>query len=262
MLGVRCVRQSAGVAATPDDLNGRAEGEGRLDLPGRIAIEVAERHASLLGALREEMGDGAGERFAAAAQQLASDFGEVSATAVEAACQSIREEGPAGGHAEFIRSPREELPSLYRPGHMRRRLDQLIETSRRYGHPFGLAVFDTSGPDTKEGVDGEMALAVVSAALRDSIRIVDEAFRLEEEAICVLAPNLRTVEGMQMCERLLGQLDELERAGGLRIAVTAGVVSCPDHGADADQLLHKADAAMWRARAVGQPVGVGGLSER
>jgi diguanylate cyclase (GGDEF)-like protein len=229
-----------------------------------MAIEVAERHASLLGALREELGDSAGDQFAAAAQRLAEDFGEVTATAVEAAYQAVREENQnrAGGTADFLRSPREELPSLYRPGHMRRRLDQLIESNRRYGHPFGLAVFDTSGPDTKESVDSEMALAVVSAALRDSIRIVDEAFRLEEEAICVLAPNLRTVEGMQMAERLLSQLDELERAGGLRIAVTAGVVACPDHGADADQLLHKADAAMWRARAVGQPVGVGGLQDR
>jgi diguanylate cyclase (GGDEF)-like protein len=227
-----------------------------------MAIEVAERHASLLATLREELGDSAGVRFAAAAERLAEDFGEVTATAVEAAFEAVRDENQAAGTVELIRSPREELPSLYRPGHMRRRLDQLIETNRRYGHPFGLAVFDTSGPDTKEGVDGEMALAVVSAALRDSIRIVDEAFRLEEEAICVLAPNLRTVEGMQMAERLLGQLDELERAGGLRIAVTAGVVACPDHGADADQLLHKADAAMWRARAVGQPVGVGGLQER
>ena len=225
-----------------------------------MAIEVAERHASLLGALREELGDSAGEKFAAAAQRLAEDFGEVTATAVEAAYEAVRDEGRAGS-LEFINSPREELPSLYRPGHMRRRLDQLIETNRRYGHPFGLAVFDTSGPDTKGGVDAEMALAVVSAALRDSIRIVDEAFRLEEQAIAVLAPNLRTVEGMQMCERLLGQLDELEQAGGLRIAVTAGVVACPDHGADADQLLHKADAAMWRARAVGQPVGVGGLAQ-
>ena len=27
-------------------------------------------------------------------------------------------------------------------------------------------------------------------------------------------------------------------------------------------LLHKADAAMWRARAVGQPVGVGALQDR
>jgi diguanylate cyclase (GGDEF)-like protein len=229
-----------------------------------MAIEVAERHASLLAALREELGDSVGDQFATAAQRLAEDFGEVTATAVEAAYRVVREEGQnlPGGTVEFIRSPREELPSLYRPGHMRRRLDQLIETNRRYGHPFGLAVFDTSGPDTKDGVDGEMALAVVSAALRDSIRIVDEAFRLEEEAICVLAPNLRTVEGMQMAERLLAQLDELERAGGLRIAVNAGVVACPDHGADADQLLHKADAAMWRARAVGQPVGVGGLQDR
>ncbi|MBS1887584.1 MAG: diguanylate cyclase [Actinobacteria bacterium] len=238
------------------------EPDGRLERPGRIAIEVAERHASLLATLREELGDAGGARIAAAAQRLAEDFGEVTATAVEAARETARQESRAGAVADLVRAPREELPSLYRPGHMRRRLDQLIETNRRYGHPFGLAVFDTSGPDTKDGVDAEMALAIVSAALRDSIRIVDEAFRLEEQAICVLAPNLRTVEGMQMAERLLGLLDELERAGGLRIAVTAGVVACPDHGTDADQLLHKADAAMWRARAVGQPVGVGGLQDR
>jgi GGDEF domain-containing protein len=65
-----------------------------------------------------------------------------------------------------------------------------------------------------------------------------------------------------MAERLLGLLEELERAGGLRIDVAAGVVSCPDHGNDADALLHKADGALWRARAVGQPIGVGALQER
>jgi diguanylate cyclase (GGDEF)-like protein len=229
---------------------------------GRMAAEVAARHASLLQALREEIGEEAGDRFADAAERLAAEFGTITATAVEAAYEKVRYEAQASAADEFTRSPREELPSLYRPGHMRRRLDQLIETNRRYGHPFGLAVFDTSGPDTRSPADGEMALAIVSAALRDSIRIVDEAFRLEEEAICVLAPNLRTVEGMQMAERLLGQLDALEQAGGLRITVAAGVVSCPDHGSDADRLLHKADAAMWRARAVGQPVGVGGLQDR
>src|ERR1700710_759923 len=91
-LGVRWVRQSAGVAATPDDLNGRAGAEGRLDRPGRMGVEGAEPHASLLAARREEMGDGVGERFAAAAQQLATDFGEVTATAVEAAYEAVREE--------------------------------------------------------------------------------------------------------------------------------------------------------------------------
>ena len=42
-------------------------------------------------------------------------------------------------------------------------------------------------------------------------------------------------------------------------AISAGVVACPEHGNDAERLLHKADEAMWRARAVSQPVGVGAL---
>lgn len=226
---------------------------------GRLAREVSAQQAALLAKLIEELGSEDGEALAAAAQRLATEFGDVTAAAVDAAY----ERAAAGADVEPPPwSPPEELPSLYQPGHMRRRLDQLIETNRRYGHPFGVAVFDASGPGTRNGDPGggrETVLAIVGAALRDSIRIVDEAFRLEEDAICVLAPNLGTVEGVQMAERLLGKLDELERAGGLRIALAAGVVACPDHGAEADALLHKADAALWRARAVGQPLGVGAL---
>jgi diguanylate cyclase (GGDEF)-like protein len=220
---------------------------------GRIAREVSSLQASLLAKLRLELNGAEPQHFADTAERLAVDFGAVAATAVDAAYP----QPPAPARDE-----RRELASLYRPGHMRRRLEQLAETNRRYGHPFALAVFDASGPDTRNdgGEAGqETVLAIVGAALRDSIRIVDEAFRLEEDAICVLAPNLRTVEAVQMAERLLGQLDDLERAGGLRIAVSAGVAACPEHNTDIDGLLHKADEAMWRARALGQPVGVGAL---
>jgi diguanylate cyclase (GGDEF)-like protein len=226
-------------------------------------------HADLLGSLHEEIGTN-GDQFAEAARRLAAEFGAVTAAAVEAAqpgtVEAAEPAAAANGNGSVPAvEEQHELPSLYRPGHMRRRLEQLIETNRRYGHPFGLAVFDASGPGIRPGdVAGgqETVLSIVGAALRDSIRIVDEAFRLEEDAICVLAPNLRTVEGVQMAERLLGQLDELERAGGLRVSVSAGVVACPDHGSEAEELLHKADAAMWRARALGQPVGVGALQDR
>jgi diguanylate cyclase (GGDEF)-like protein len=245
---------------------------------GRLAREVAALQAELLGNLDDELDGGDPRRFAAAAQRLAEDFGAVTATAVDAAsgrkasAAKPGEETAAGAGPAAVPDSSQpdsaghrELTSLYEPGHMRRRLDQMAETNRRYGHPFALAVFDASGPGTRGGDENggpETVLAIVGAALRDSIRIVDEAFRLEEDAICVLAPNLRTVEAMQMAERLLGRLDALERAGGLRIAVSAGVVACPDHGADVEQLLHKADAAMWRARSVGQPVGVGALQDR
>ncbi len=223
---------------------------------GRLAREASANHVRLLGSLRAELGgEEHHEEFADAAERLASEFGAVTAAAVDAAYAT------APGAERLPWSPPEELPSLYRPGHMRRRLDQLIETHRRYEHPFVVAVFDASGPGIKGDAEvRETALAILGAALRDAIRIIDEAFRLEEDAICVLAPNLGTVEGMQMAERLLGLLDELEKAGGLKIAVAAGVVACPDHGNDADSLLHKADAALWRARAVGQPVGIGAFA--
>jgi diguanylate cyclase (GGDEF)-like protein len=231
-----------------------SDGVGGGSPAGQVAREVSALQAALLATLREQMRGGDPEPFADAAQKLAEEFGSVTATAVAAVCDR-----PAPAPLP------EQHASLFQPGHMRRRLDQLIETNKRYGHPFGLVVFDIDGPGTRDGEgtgNQETMLAVVGAALRESVRIVDETFRLEEDALCVLAPNLTTVEGVQMAERLLRLLDELEAAGGLRISISAGVVACPDHGSDAEGLLKKADEAMWRARAVGQPVGVGALQDR
>jgi diguanylate cyclase (GGDEF)-like protein len=226
---------------------------------GDLAREVSSLQAALLGKLHEELaGDDAG--FAAAAQKLAEEFGSVTATAIDPLWgrREVEVEVEAGAeHGD------ERHPSLFRPGQMRRRLEQLIETNRRYGHPFALVVFDVEGPGARSGDgDRETALVVVGAALSDSTRLLDETFRLEEDALCVLAPNQNTVGGLQMAERLLGRLGDLEQAGGLRIGVSAGVVACPEHGDDAEQLLQRADEAMWRAQAAGQPVGVGALQDR
>jgi GGDEF domain-containing protein len=65
-----------------------------------------------------------------------------------------------------------------------------------------------------------------------------------------------------MAQRLAEMLAALESAGGLRITTSAGVVSCPENGDDPERLLRQADTAMWRARATGQAVTVGGLQDR
>ena len=238
---------------------------------GHLAREVSTLQAELLGKLHREMPGGDVDTFAGAAQRLAEAFGTVTAAAIDPVAEQVPASESGAGHAAAPeaapaerRFPHPEThPSLYRHGHMRRRLDQLLETNRRYGHPFCLALFDVGGPATRNGHGGpEAALTVVGAALRDSVRLVDDPFRLEEDALCVLAPNQDTVGGVQMSERLLSLLDELKAAGGLPIEVSAGVVACPEHGAEADALLHNADEAMWRARSVGQPVGVGRLQDR
>jgi diguanylate cyclase (GGDEF)-like protein len=218
-----------------------------------VATQAPTREA---GKGESAVGQLAREVFVDAAEKLAEEFGSAAAAAVAAVRERAASDAaePAAAEAHI---------SLFQPGHMRRRLDQLIEANKRYGHPFSLVVFDVEGPGARDDAEArETMLAVVGVALRDAVRIVDEAFLLEEDALCVLAPNQATVEGVQMTERLLRMLDELEAAGGLRITVSAGVVACPDHGKDAEVLLRKADEAMWRARALGQPVGVGALQDR
>ena len=76
---VRCFRQGHGVAHS-DSSNGSGSGSPA----GRIAREVSSLQASLLARLHQELG-GRPDRFAAAAQRLAADFGSVTATAVDAA---------------------------------------------------------------------------------------------------------------------------------------------------------------------------------
>jgi diguanylate cyclase (GGDEF)-like protein len=246
--------------------NGIDGGSGEGSAAGHLAREVAALQASLLGKLQRRMPGADVSEFAGAAQRLAEAFGSVTAAAVE----PFSSEPASPPIEEPVRSaaaPRHRVPppgehtSLYLPGQMRRRLDQLIESHRRYDNPFCLVVFDVHGPAARNGhgPGADAALTIVGAALRESIRLVDEAFPLEEEALCVLAPNQNTVGGVQMSERLLRQLDELEAAGGLPIGISAGVAACPEHGGEAQSLLQKADEAMWRARAVGQPVGVGRL---
>jgi diguanylate cyclase (GGDEF)-like protein len=223
--------------------------------PAQIAAEVASLQASLLARLREELADGDAELFADAAQRLAEAFGTVTATAVDAL---------------FTRTAvdRDPLTSLYGLEQMHRRLDQLIETHKRYGHPFALVMFDFEGPGAREegangaGAGSDGVLAIVGGALRESIRLADEAFCLGQHSLCVLAPNQTTVDGVQMAQRLARILANLQAEGGMRITISAGVASCPEHGMAAERLLREVDTAMWRARSVGQPVGVGDLQDR
>jgi diguanylate cyclase (GGDEF)-like protein len=219
-----------------------------------MAAEVASLQASLLARLREEMADGDGERFAEATQRLAHAFGAVTAIAVDA----------VSGRAESEGNPLTGLDGFEQ---MTRRVDQLIENHKRYGHPFALALFDFEGPGARpesngSGTSPEAVMEIVGGALRESIRLADEAFYLGPHSLCVLAPNQTTVDGVQMAQRLARILTNLEAKGGLRITISAGVASCPEHGTAAERLLREGETAMWRARSVGQPVGIGDLQDR
>jgi diguanylate cyclase (GGDEF)-like protein len=219
--------------------------------PALLAREVASLHAALLSALRDELPRSDTELQAEVAGRLAEVFGLVSGAAVDA----LFEQTDTG---------RDPLTGLSRSARMRQRLTQLVASSRRYEQPFAIVLLDIEGPGARgeaDPVGREGVLTIVSAALRESIRLVDEAFRLDDDELCVLAPNQTAQDGERMAERLAGMLAELEAAGGLKITVSAGIVSCPEHGDDPDRLLRRADTAMWRARATGRLVMLGDMQD-
>ena len=218
--------------------------------PEQLARDISSLQSALLVVLREELPDP--ELFAEAAERLAMVFGAISGTAIEALLKQ-----PGSGA--------DPLTGLEGPYQLQQRLAQLTASTKRYDHPFALVLIDFEGPGTRGeegGVNRETLLAIVAKALQVSIRVMDEAFRLEDDQICVVAPNQAVDDGTQMAQRLAAARAELEANGGLRITISAGVVACPEQGDDPERLLRQADTAMWRARATGRAVAVGGLQDR
>jgi diguanylate cyclase (GGDEF)-like protein len=218
-----------------------ADRRGASTTPAQLTREIAYLHSALLATLRMELGGTDPELFAEAVERLAAIFTRISGRTVDALTAQMEASNGLNGAAG-----------------VQHRLEQLIALNKRYGSPFALLVIDFDGPGAH---NGDEALGVVSHAVRGSIRLMDEAYQTEHEGLYVLAPNQDAESAALMANRLTEILTRLERAGGLRITISAGIVACPEHGDEPSQLLHAADTAMWRARATGQPVNVAGLQD-
>lgn len=221
----------------------------REDAPAeQIGREVSSLQLVVLSALRRQLLAVDPELFAEAAERLAAVFGPLTGVALDA----VRN-GPG--------ATLDPLTGLRRGDAMRGRLAELVEVHRRYGHPFAVILFDVDSLTNNGGPEHEEALATVATALRRAVRTLDEGYRLESDELCLLAPNIGSSEGSQMAERLSGRLASPGALGGQPLSIAAGVVSCPEHGDEPERLLRQADTAMWRARATGRPVTVGGLQD-
>ncbi|MGH2981026.1 MAG: GGDEF domain-containing protein [Solirubrobacterales bacterium] len=221
-----------------------ADQRGASTSPAQLTREISYLHSSLLATLRMEFAESDPKLFAELAERLAALFTRIGGYTVDALTQRT-----AAGDPTAVRNSSQ----------VKHRLQQMVALTQRYGSPFALLVLDVEGPGAR---NGDQAMGVVSHAIRGSIRLMDEAFQTDGDGLWVLAPNQTADSAAQMAHRLNEILTRLERASGLRVTVSTGVVGCPEHGEEADRLLHAADTAMWRARATGRPFLVAGLQDR
>jgi diguanylate cyclase (GGDEF)-like protein len=155
----------------------------------------------------------------------------------------------------------DELTGLHNARYLQQHMHHLLGVERRYGHPFALLLVDIDGlkriNDAYGQAAGDRTLVDVATALGETIRNVDTPIRMSDDEFCVLLPQQTATRARTLAERLAAAIEAVEGPASQSLGVAVGVVSCPQHATEVDQLLEMADSAMYRAKAAGERVAVG-----
>lgn len=147
-------------------------------------------------------------------------------------------------------------------------LRMAVERARRSGTRFGLLYLDLDDfkavNDTLGHAAGDAMLREVAARLKEVLRAAEVAARLGGDEFVVLAETGNDFE--ILARRITAALERPYTLGGRPVPIRAsiGVAAFPEAGADADALLHAADAAMYAAKRAARktetPAGEAGVS--
>jgi diguanylate cyclase (GGDEF)-like protein len=221
-------------------------GESALQIPR----DLAALQALLIEALRREVPERQLGAFAGSVERLAEIFGDIQAQVGE---RLVRERS---GDARV-----DPLTGLPGAAELHEWIRIQLTEHRRRGQPFTLVVIDIDGlgrvNDAYGRDSGDRMLAAVAAVVRRQIGGADRAFRLDEDELCVLAPDQDAADLLPLAKHLCELVDRSQSSEGPRVAIAAGIASCPEHGESADGLLAAAEQATWSAKASGRAVSVG-----
>jgi diguanylate cyclase (GGDEF)-like protein len=102
---------------------------------------------------------------------------------------------------------------------------------------------------------GDYVLRTVAKRLKDCVRESDTIARLGgDEFVVLLAGQRSAADSTVVAEKILGALADPVAAGGRKFEIGAsiGISIFPRDGANAEQLLKHADAAMYRVKEAGK----------
>ena len=126
---------------------------------------------------------------------------------------------------------------------------------QRYGRPVSVMLIDVD--DFKQINDryghqaGDRVLAALAATISGATRASDMCCRYGGDEFVVILPTTRASEAAMLAERL-GRAAAESQPDGLRVTLSIGVASCEDFPTTAQELLEKADAAMYQAKKAGK----------
>jgi len=135
------------------------------------------------------------------------------------------------------------------------RLGQELERNRRYPRPLALIYMDLDNfkviNDTHGHQTGDAVLRLVADAMRTSVRTADVVGRLGGDEFGVLMPETDAPLADAAAKRLVASLRNVFK-GTPSVTASIGVVSCTATDASTDDLLRRADQAMYDAKKAGK----------
>ncbi len=147
----------------------------------------------------------------------------------------------------------DDCTGLYNSRHLYERLEHTLERSHRTRKPASLIFFDLDNfkrvNDTHGHLNGSRLLAEVGQLVRDSLGLIETAYRYGGDEFVVLMPHQSKQRGLDLAHRLMEKLrttNFLTDIGlNLRLQASFGVAASPDDGMDVHAVIRAADAAMY-----------------
>ncbi len=149
---------------------------------------------------------------------------------------------------------------LYNSRHLHRQMEVELVRARRFAHPVALIFFDLDHfkavNDTYGHQRGSALLREVGQVLTATLRTVDVPVRYGGDEFVVLLPETDRAQATLCAERLRKAISEryFLQPEGLSVRLTAsfGVAAFPEDAAGEEDLMRKADFAMYKAKEAGR----------
>jgi len=151
------------------------------------------------------------------------------------------------------------LTSLFNRSQLFVTLGQEVSRTRRSDRGFCVLMIDLDGlkaiNDGAGHLRGDDVLRALGSVISDSIRTVDSAYRYGGDEFVVLLPETDIVGAFVVAEKIRAGAEEV----GMSIdgtqsqtSVSIGLVSHPEDGLGAEELMVAADRAMYQAKKLGK----------
>jgi diguanylate cyclase (GGDEF)-like protein len=153
---------------------------------------------------------------------------------------------------------KDDLTSLYNLRFFNRSLENEHQRATRFGRSYSLIFLDLDGLREVNTRDGHMAgaqvLKHVGEFLIQRIRRIDLPARIGGDEFVVICPETEKVAVRLVADRLRHGIQRLQNEHGKPLGITAsiGVASFPEDGDLPEEILQRADRALYEAKALGK----------